>query len=228
MNITAKITAKLCRAALAFLFAVTIGAAQARAQESAEGKTVSPPSRPGVQATPLPARPVADKLAPSRWTRYEIGEPSRFSLILPSEPVARVERSNIIPGVPGISQIYLSAADSGVYGLSYAEALPDALRNEARRQTFFEGFVKEFAEGFKASMKERGMDLRLTMLERRAATVGGLAGYEQDFSYGTVMGRVRLVFGGRSAYAVMAIWNGLSSNSERNAFFESLKVNEKR
>jgi hypothetical protein len=66
------------------------------------------------------------------------------------------------------------------------------------------------------------------MLEQRTATVSGLAGYEQDFSYDKVMGRVRLVFDPASAYAVVAVWPGSSSNSEVSAFFESLKVNPKR
>jgi hypothetical protein len=66
------------------------------------------------------------------------------------------------------------------------------------------------------------------MLEQRAATVGGLAGYEQDFSYGNVRGQMRLVFDAGSAYAVVAVRKGLSSRSEISAFFESLKVNAKR
>jgi hypothetical protein len=191
-----KITSELGRAALALLFAVTIGTAQARAQKSAEGKTVSTPSpSANVQESPspLPARPAEDKLAPARWTRYE-----------------------------------MSVAESGVYGVSYIDSLPAALMNEERKRMVFERFVQEFAEGFQARMKERGTPVTLTMSERRTATLGGVAGYEQDFSYGQVMGRVRLVFDAGSAYAVLAIWNGLSPNSERNAFFESLKVNAKR
>ena len=77
-------------------------------------------------------------------------------------------------------------------------------------------------------MKARGLGVTLTMSELRAAAVGGLAGYEQDFSYGEAVGRVRLVFDARSAYAVVAVSHRLSSNSERKAFFESLKVNTKR
>jgi hypothetical protein len=226
-----KITSKFGRAALALLFAVTIGTAQARAQKSAEGKPVAPPS-PSANVpespSPLPARPAEDKLAPARWTRYEIGEPARFSLILPAEPDTKVEQVRIIPGVAGLSHTYLSVADSGVYGVSYIDALPAALMNEERKRMVFERFVKEFAEGFQARMKERGTPVTLTMSEQRTATLGGLVGYEQDFSYGQVMGRVRLVFDAGSAYAVVAIWNGMSSNSERNAFFESLKVNAKR
>jgi hypothetical protein len=229
-EVSMKITRKFCLPVL--LFVVTIGAASARAQQNGEGKLVSPSPptvvQPSQVPSPLPARPVADKLAPAGWMRYEVGEPTQFSLILPAEPVATTARVKIIPGEWGISRSYLSLADSGVYAVSYVDALPAALQDEARKRTFFEGFGKEFAEAFQARMKERGMEVRLTMLEQRTATVGGLAGYEQDFSYGQVMGRVRMVFGAGSAYAVMAIWNGLSSNSERNAFFESLKVNAKR
>lgn len=226
---TMKITPILCRFALALLFAATMGTA-ARAQKSTQGKNPSPstgaPASP--LPTPLPAKPVADNLAPARWTRYDFGEPMLFSLIFPAEPSPRVERVQIIPGVVGVSQSYMSVADTGVYGVSYIDALPAAQMNEARRRKVFDEFVKEFAEGFQARMKEQGMTINLTMSEQRATTMGGLAGYEQDFSYGQVMGRVRLVFNAGCAYAVLAIWNGLSAQSERNAFFESLKVNTKR
>ena len=77
-------------------------------------------------------------------------------------------------------------------------------------------------------MKADKQEGQLTILEQRTATAGGLAGYEQDFSYGRATGRVRLVFDAGSAYAVAAVWNGLSSNSERQAFFESLQVKAKR
>lgn len=79
-------------------------------------------------------------------------------------------------------------------------------------------------DGFQESVKSRGVITSPKRLAQRAATADGLAGYEQDFSYERLMGRVRLVFDGRRAYAVMAVWNGLSSNSERDTFFESLRV----
>jgi hypothetical protein len=123
---------------------------------------------------------------------------------------------------------YASVTESGVYGVSYLDDLPAALRDETAKREFFGRFVKGFAAGFHTGMKARGMDVTLTMSEQRAAAVAGLAGYEQDFSYGEATGRVRLVFDARSAYAVVAVWNPLSSDSERRAFFESLKVNTKR
>jgi hypothetical protein len=71
--------------------------------------------------------------------------------------------------------------------------------------------------------------LTASALPVRAQSAKGKAtGYEQDFSYGEAMGRVRLVFDSGSAYAVVAIWKGLSSNTEIDAFFESLEVNTKR
>lgn len=224
-----KVNTKLCQFALALLFAVSIGTASARAQKSAEEKIASPPSPPSsAQPSSLPAKRVADNLAPAGWTRYEIGEPARFTLILPAEPVARVERVAVITDVEATARNYMSVADSGVYGVSYLDALPAALLNEARKRAIFESFVKEFTESIEARMKEGGTDARLIMLEQHAASASGLAGYEQDFSCGQMKGRVRLVFDVGSAYAVVAVWNGLSSNSERNAFFESLKVNPKR
>lgn len=223
-----KTDAKFPLLSLALLCALAHGtAAPARAQR-ATGTPGAPTADAGRLPAPIPARPVADKLAPAGWLRYEIGEPARLSLILPVAPVAQVDRVSVLPGTAGFSRSYMSVVDSGVYGLSYLEGLPAALLEERWKREFFEGFVKEFTEKIQTMMKARGMDVSLTTSERRAASVGGLAGYEQDFSYGMVKGRVRLVFDGGTAYAVVAVWNGLSSNSERNAFFDSLKVSAKR
>ena len=221
-----KISTQFYRPALALLCAVTFGTATARAQKGGEGKLVSPPSHATAQASPvpLPARAVEDKLAPAGWTRYEVGEPARFSLILPAAPEVSAERMNITPGVAVTVRVYLSSADSGVYGATYLEGLPTAASNDEMRRTFFKSFVTSFMEGLQESVKDRGVITSLKRLEQRAATADGLAGYEQDFSYERLMGRVRLVFDGRRAYAVMAVWNGLSSNGERSTFFESLRI----
>jgi hypothetical protein len=222
------ISPKFGRAALALLSVVTIGTAAARAQKGAEGKISAPPSRPTTQASPLPsplpARPVADKLAPAGWTRYEVGEPARFSLILPAVPSVSAERMNITPGVSVTVRVYLSSTDSGVYGATYLEGLPAAAMRDDAKRAFFESFMTSFMDGFQAGVMDRGVVTSLRRLEQRAATADGLTGYEQDFSYERLMGRVRLVFDGGKAYAVMAVWNGLSSNSERHTFFESLRV----
>jgi hypothetical protein len=211
---------------LLLLCALTFGASHARAQRTA--RTTPTPPVVVAQPAPLPARPVADKLAPAGWTRYEIGDPARISLLLPGEPVARVDRVSVIPGTSSLSRSYMSVTDSGVYGLSYVDALPAVLQQEANRPEFFAGFAKEFAETIQTSIKARGTEVSLTMSEPRTTTIGGLAGHEQEFSYGTLMGRIRMVFDGATAYAVVAVWNGLSSSSERSAFFDSLQVNAKR
>jgi hypothetical protein len=216
---------------LAFLCALTANASHAQAQRANNSAADTPAPAAGTTAqasAPLPAKPVADKLAPEGWTRYEIGDPARFSLLLPAEPVVQADRVTIIPGVVATARNYLSVTGSGVYGVSYLDELPAALRDDTRKRTFFVGYVKDFAQGFQAGMKNRGAAVSLTMLEQRPVTFGGMAGYEQDFSYGDVMGRMRLVFDPGSAYAVVAVWKGLSSNNEIDAFFASLKVNAKR
>lgn len=232
MGVSMKLTRKFYQPALALLFVAAFGTVSVRAQKGAGEKVVSPPSPspPIVQAPvlPLPVKPVVDTLAPAGWTRYEVGAPALFSLLLPAEPGASVERMNIMPGVLATVRTYLSATDSGVYGATYVDDLPASLLNETSKRSFFEGFVKGFAEGFEQGMKAHGATGTLQMLEQRSATMSGLAGYEQDFSFDKLQGRVRLVFDGGRAYAVLAFWNALSSNSERNTFFESLKVNRKR
>jgi len=214
--------------ALAVLVVLMLGATTVWAQ-SPKGKVAPPPPPPIRQEPPLlPIKSVADTLAPAGWTRYEVGEPARFSLILPAAPGASVERMNIPPGVAVTVRNYLSSTDSGIYGAIYVEDLPAASLNESAKRTFFDGFVKGFAQGFQEGMKANGVVGQLQMSEQRTATAGWLAGYEQDFSFDKLTGRVRLVFDGGRAYAVLAFWNALSSNSERSTFFESLKVNQKR
>jgi hypothetical protein len=188
------INPQFCRHALALLFFVVIATATAQAQKSADGKTVSPPSPAGAQASPpqtLPAKPVADKLAPAGWTRYEVGEPARFSLILPAVPGASAERMELMPGVAVTVRTYLSSTDSGIYGATYVDDLPAAMMNETAKRTFFEGFVKGFAEGFQKGMDANGAGGQLKWLEQRTATASGLPGYEQDLSYS--VGRYQLL-----------------------------------
>lgn len=211
---------------LALICTLTAGASSVRAQD-AKGNTAAPDAD-AAKPESLPARSVEDKLAPAGWTRYEIGQPARFSLILPAEPVATTDRPEIVSGVTATMRNFMTVTDTGGYGVSYLDTLPPALLNETGKRAFFERFVKGFTAGFQLQMKARGMDVALTMLEQRRAGVGGVMGYEQDFSFGMATGRVRLVFDARSAYAVVAVWNALSSNSERKAFFESLKVDTKR
>ena len=226
-GLSMKTNVKFPLLSLALLCALAQGTTPPARAQSAKGNPAAP-AADAAQPAALPAKPVAGKPAPSGWTHYEIGEPARFSLILPAEPVAKVERVTILPGVAATTQTYLSVSKSVVCGVSYLESLPAAARNEAQKQAIFTRFVKEFAESLQSGMKDRDVTVNLTMLEQRTATVSGLAGYEQDFSYDKVMGRVRLVFDPASAYAVVAVWPGSSSNSEVSAFFESLKVNPKR
>jgi hypothetical protein len=230
-EVSMKTGSNFCRLALASLFAVSIGITAARAQQGEDKKILAPPASPPLvqpQPSPLPVKAVADKSAPTGWTRYEIGEPARFSLILPAQPGVSAERMNVTPGVTVHVQTFLSSADSGVYGATYVDDLPAAALNEAMKRTFFDGFVKGFAEGFQEGMKAHGAGGQLKMLEQRTTTASGLSGYEQDFSFDGLTGRVRLVFDGGRAYAVLAFWNALSTNGERSTFFESLKVNLKR
>jgi hypothetical protein len=226
-----KITRKLYQPALALLFLVTFCAVSAWAQKRADGQVVLPPAPPPplVQAPPppLPVKPVADTLAPAGWMRYEVGEPALFSLLLPVAPSASAERMSLMPGVQATVRTYLSPTDSGLYGATYLDDLPASMMDETAKRSFFEGFVSGFAEGFEEGMKTQGSTGKVQMLEQRRTTIGGLAGYEQEFSFDKLRGRVRLVFDGGRAYAVMAFWNGLSPDSERSTFFESLKINRK-
>jgi len=225
-----KTASNFSQLALAGLIILTLGATTVWPQ-SAEGKVVPPPPPPIQQGPPppLPIKPVADTLAPAGWARYGIGEPERFSLILPAPPEVSSERITLAPGVVMAVRYYMTSGAAGVYGATYIEDLPAAGdMTETQRRAFFDGFVKGFVDGFQEGMQKQGSTEQLKMLEQRSATASGLAGYEQDVSFALYTGRLRLVFDGRRAYALIALWTADASESERKAFYESLRVNTKR
>jgi len=215
-----KTVLKFSLISFALLCALTPETSPARAQ----GTTAAPIAQPA----PLVARPVADNLAPAGWTRYEIGQPMRFSLILPGEPSGSQERMSLTPKLVVTVRNYMSLGDSGLYGATYIDDLPAELMNDAMKRTFFESFVKGFAEGFQTQMSKTGTSGQVKMLEQRAATAAGLAGYEQDFAFDKMTGRVRLVYDGARAYAVLSFWSDPATEADRIAFFDSLRVNKRR
>lgn len=214
------IISKFTLLSLALLCALTLGTMPARAQRASSKTAPQPPT--------LAARPVADKLAPAGWMRYEVGRPTRFSLILPGEPSGSTERMSLTPKIAVTVRTYISLGESGLYGATYIDDLPAEIMNEALKRTFFESFVKGFAEGFQAGMNKTGTTEQVKMLEQRPATAAGLAGYEQDFAFDKMTGRVRLVYDGARAYAVLSFWSDPATNSDRDAFFGSLRVNKGR
>ncbi|MDQ1613549.1 MAG: hypothetical protein QOG00_3480, partial [Pyrinomonadaceae bacterium] len=169
-----------------------------------------------------------DAVVPAGWTRYEFGQPVRFSLILPAKPTETSERVNFTPTIKVTVRNYMSLGESGLYGATYMEGLPADVMNEAMKRTIFEAFVKGFAEGFQAQMNKGGAPGEVKMLEQRAATAGGLAGFEQEFAFDKMMGRVRLVYDGARAYAVLSFWSDPAMDGDRTLFFESLRVNRGR
>ncbi len=221
-----KTFAKFPLLSLVLLCALTQAPAQA---QSTARKNTPPPVQPApAQPAPLPARPVADKLAPAGWTRYEIGQPTRFSLILPAAPTGSAERMRLTPKMTVTIRNYMSLGASGLYGATYIDDLPAEMLNDAMKRTFFEYFVKGFAEGFREGMKKGGSTAEMKMLEQRAATIAGLSGYEQDFTFEKMTGRLRLVYDGARAYGVLSFASEPMNEADRTAFFNSLRVNRGR
>ena len=208
----------------ALIHAATVPARAQRARGKTAGTAADKPAPPPQSA----ARPVADTLAPAGWTRYEIGQPTRFSLILPAAPTASAERMTLTSKITVTVRNYMSLGASGLYGATYIDDLPQELMNNAMKQTFFEYFVKGFAEGFQEGMKKGGSAGQMKMLEQRAATTGGLSGYEQDFTFDAMTGRLRLVYDGARAYGVLSISNDPAGDADRATFFDSLRVNRGR
>lgn len=221
------------RFALACLLISTLGAATLWAQ-SPRGE-VGPPAPPPIPQpappAPLPLKSVEDKTAPAGWMRYEVGgaTAARFSFILPAAPEVSGERIKMPTGEMIAVRYYMTAGAAGFYGANYLDDMPVASGSwtVTQKQNFFDNFAKGFAEGFQAGISKQGLTDQIKLLERRTAKGGGLAGYEQDVSFGLYSGRLRLVFSGRRAYALVSLWNGNGAESERNAFFEALRVNLK-
>lgn len=229
MNTTSSNLRKL---ALAFLFATTPFVSSLRAQ-TAQRKPAAPAAATTTAPQPSPplaVKGVVDKLAPAGWTRYEIGEPSRFSLILPAAPTEVSNQVDAGVGAPLTVRNYMVGTETGVYGATYIVGFSAAANNwtEANKRTFFEGFAKGFVKGFQEGMSKQGATEELKVLAQRTATASGLSGHEQDFAFGAILGRVRMVFAGQSAYALAAFWNEQTSESDRKAFFDSLRVNARR
>jgi len=218
---------KFPRLFLALLCVLTLGVSPAAAQRP---RRKTPPAVPVGTAQPaaLAARSVVDKFAPAGWTRYEIGTPMRFSLILPGKPSESTERMQLTPGIAATVRNYMSLGASGLYGATYIDGLPAGVMNEELKRTFFESFVKGFAEEFQSQMSKTGTSAEVTMLEQRVASAADLAGYEQDFEFDRMTGRIRLVYHGSRAYAVMSLWSETMDDRERTTFFNSLRVNRKR
>lgn len=208
---------------LALVCALAACAPHARAQ-GARGNA-------GASAQPSPslaARPVTDKLAPAGWTRYEIGRPMHFSLLLPGEPMVSTERMVFSPTLTVTVSNYMSLGESGLYGAVHMSDLPVELMNGAFKRTFFESFIKGFARGFENGMSKGGSKAQMQLLELRAATAAGLAGYEQDLVFDKMTGRVRLVYDGARAYAVLSFWSDPAMDGDRAMFFKSLRVGRRR
>ena len=207
----------------ALIHAATVPARAQRARGKTAGTAAGKPAPPQIAA-----RPVADTLAPAGWTRYEIGQPTRFSLILPAAPTTSAERMTLTSKITVTVRNYMSLGASGLYGATYIDDLPQELMNDAMKQTFFEYFVKGFAEGFQEGMKKGGSTGQIRMVAQRATTSGGLSGYEQDFTFDAMTGRIRLFYDGARAYGVLSISTDPASDADRMAFFDSLRVNRGR
>lgn len=207
-----------------------LGASSSLRAQNTQGKPAAPAAAATAQPSPLAVKAVADKLAPAGWMRYEIGAPSRFSLILPTTPTEVMNQLDVMPGVTLTVRNYMVASETGVYGATYIVGFSASAANwtDANKKTFFEGFTNGFVKGFQEGMSKQGANEELKVLGQRTATASGFAGHEQDFAFGAILGRVRMVFVGQSAYAMAAFWNERASESERQAFFESLRVNAQR
>jgi hypothetical protein len=190
------------------------------------GQAQQPDPAAAAEIVPLRMTAVEDASAPSGWKRYQFGNPTLFSALLPGAP--QYQSKKFPAGQGSLSaHLYIIPSSTGVLGLNYIEssatAAPGNSETESRR--FFNGYMKGFIESLKEGLKNKGVtDLETEVSVERRIKVSGHDGYEQDFSIGPFNGRSQVVFLGRNVYSAIAFWNKQSASNESGVFFKSFQI----
>ncbi len=182
------------------------------------------PKAPSVPAVVTPAKVVPDTSAPPGWQRYQFGDRPAFSAILPAVPEATAERA---PNSTSITSIYTATNTGGIYVVGRVDEISTDIDKapEATREKFFKEFFAGFAEGFKEGLAKSNFNFQLQLLNpKKVMTATGREGFQQDMTIGPFKGQAQLVFAGRSALCVVAIWNASAPPAELEAFFKSFKI----
>src|SRR5215213_1879840 len=90
------------------------------------------------EITPLRMTVVEEPSALSGWKRYQFGDPTLFSGILPAAPLYQSEKFPVPQGSL-VTRVYMAASASGVYGLNYIESPLTSAPGQidAQPKTFF-------------------------------------------------------------------------------------------
>ena len=132
-----------------------------------------------------------DKAAPKGWLRYSFGSGPGLSIDLPSKPQGQPPAS---AGAVKSMKMYVSSGNQAVAVVEVIE-FTMSVDTAGFRQQFFPAAFSEFKKSFEGSSH-----MKLKVLGRKAAKLGGLTGFEENYSSPTLLGRLRIVAQGKHGF----------------------------
>lgn len=153
-----------------------------------------------------------------------------FSIAFPSAPRGG---STPNPGF-GKSEAYnhliVAGADDGLYMVFCVTGMPFASEqlSPAQRDGIFRAVWQDLTKTITAELEKSGSKARVTPGEERAATLGTLAGREQDLKFGLKSARIRAALRNNRMYVVVTVNNSGALAANRNAFFNSFTLTQRR
>ena len=179
------------------------------------------PQASALPANAIPARVVEDPSVQVGWQRFEMGAAPTLSLILPEAPKITVE------SVQGqLINTYVSSNASGVYAAVRIDGLSADLErgSEEMRSRYFRGFFQGFARGFQKGLGPAIKDTLELREVTQLTTATGRSGYQQRLTLGTAEGLGQMVFVGKSAFGLVALWFPTAPPQDHVSFFGSFRL----
>lgn len=183
--------------------------------------------RPVINPEPLPIKAVgktASARSPARWQRFQIGEPSIFSITFPQEP-QQFTRSTRGNDGSGSQWIFAAASETTVFTASLSEA------NNAERDKSENDRWRDFnneAAGFIAGLrKNAAFEISgepVSTVNNRIKSKSGIEGFEREVVFKQRHARMQSFSVGNRRLSISAIWPPGAPKSELEAYFNSLSV----
>lgn len=170
-----------------------------------------------------------DAKSVANWKRYAFDDLG-FRIAFPSAP-----RGGSVPN-PGFGKseaynhILIAAADDGLYMIFCVTGMPFASEqlSPAQRDEIFRAVWQDLTKTITAELEKSGSKARVTPGAERAATLGGLAGREQDLKFNLKSARIRAALQNNRMYVVVTVNNSGALAANRNAFFNSFALTQRR
>jgi protein involved in polysaccharide export with SLBB domain len=168
-----------------------------------------------------------DPSAPSGWKRYRYhyGSGDTFTVVFPQEPEESTQTSDTPEGRV-VVHFFQARSAKGLYFAACIEIQTKAglkITPEARRE-IYENFWKNFSNGLKSGMEEKGVEAEVVPLDPKRITVSGREGQEQEFTVRDLHGRYRAATGESQVYVVVAISTSGWPSDEVESFSDSFKI----